>query len=156
MDEKHLKTKKKLKILGFIALTIAGACIITAFVEFFIKLGSGSMPKLFWMFFIGFPLAAAGGVMLLSGYRREMSTYIKNESAPVFNDATRDMSQGFSNIARAVKNTDAVECGCGVKNDADAKFCKACAAPLDKICDACGARNDLDSKFCKKCAKELE
>ena len=45
---------------------------------------------------------------------------------------------------------------CECKNDPDATFCKACAAPLtERICHECGTRNDPDAKFCKSCAASL-
>lgn len=45
---------------------------------------------------------------------------------------------------------------CGVANDDDATWCKACGervAPVE--CAACGTVNDADASFCKSCAAPL-
>src|SRR5690242_15566409 len=44
---------------------------------------------------------------------------------------------------------------CGRGNDADAKFCNECSAPLLVPCTACGHLNRLPAKFCGECAAQL-
>jgi len=44
---------------------------------------------------------------------------------------------------------------CGQANPAGARFCNACAAPLDAACAACASENPPGAKFCNQCAAPL-
>lgn len=155
-DKKHLKTKRILKIAGPIVLVAGLAFAITGFVNIATSMGSGSMPDMFWCFFIGFPLIAVGGTMTGWGFKREIASYAMRESAPVFNEAGEKIKPGISAIADAVKNSDVKVCSaCGAENDKNATFCKKCGAPLSKKCPYCGAELDSDAVFCDKCGKKL-
>ena len=155
-DKKHLKTKRILKIAGPIVLVAGLAFAITGFVNIATSMSSGSMPDMFWCFFIGFPLIAVGGTMTGWGFKREIASYAMRESAPVFNEAGEKIKPGISAIADAVKNSDVKVCSaCGAENDKDSTFCKKCGAPLSKKCPYCGAELDSDAVFCDKCGKKL-
>ena len=44
---------------------------------------------------------------------------------------------------------------CKTANPDGARFCKACAAPLVRMCSACGALLPEDARFCTACAKPV-
>lgn len=156
-DKKHLKTKRTLKIVGPIVMIAGLAFAITGFVDLFTSFGKGGMPSLFWCFFIGFPLIAAGGAMTAWGFQREIASYSMRENAPVFNEAGEKIRPGVSAIADAVKNSDKTVCpACGTENDENSAFCKKCGAPLSKKCPNCGADLDADAVFCDKCGKKID
>ncbi len=154
MSEKHLKTKKLLKIIGISALVAGIACVITGFVDFFSSIGEG-MPKLFFLMFIGFPLTAAGAMMTIFGFRREIQSYTMQETAPVFNEATKSMSPGFQTIANAV-SAPKKTCACGAENPAENTFCASCGAKLTKTCPSCGEQLNANDAFCGKCGNKLD
>lgn len=154
-NEQHLKIKKTLKVAGVIVLAAGLVLTLTGFVNFFSSASSGEMPTLFWCSFLGLPMLAAGLTMLLWGFRRELVQYTKNEVTPVAGEALADLTPAVADMARAAR-ADTVACpGCGTKNDADAKFCSECGAPLAAVCKACGATNDTGAKFCSNCGKPL-
>lgn len=155
--QKHLKTKKKLKIIGPIVLAVGVVLAIIGFVDFFASMGSFGMPKLFFMSFLGMPTAAAGGIITMYGYRKEVSTYIKNEAVPVLNEAGEEITPAIQSIAKAAKegSKEGVTCECGMVNYVDSKFCKKCGKPLFKTCPYCGQEVDGDSEFCNHCGRKL-
>ena len=97
------------------------------------------------------------GVCCTVGFRKEMATYIKNESVPVFNEAGEEMKPGISAIAGAVKDAGkTVVCPyCGSANGADDNFCSKCGKPLVFTCPRCNAKVSADSAFCPKCGEKL-
>lgn len=158
----HARTKLMLKIFG-ILLTAAGVTFAAVgFASFFGSMGGGGMPDKFWCCFVGFPLLFAGISMLSFGFRREITTYVKNESVPVVNEAAEETKPALRAIGSALRegmseaeaNT-SVCSACGQKNGADAKFCGNCGAPLKKICPSCGKESDSASKFCDNCGTKL-
>ena len=44
---------------------------------------------------------------------------------------------------------------CSEANEAGAKFCKSCGAPMAKSCGACGDVNAPDARFCDNCGGKL-
>ena len=155
--QKHLKTKKKLKTIGPIVLAVGLVLAIIGFVDFFVSMGSFGTPKLFFMCFLGMPTAVVGGVITMYGYQREMGTYVKNESVPIFNEMGEEIAPGVRNIAQSVKEgiDETIVCECGAVNDAGSKFCKKCGQPLFKTCPYCGQEVDGDSEFCNHCGRKL-
>ena len=97
---KHAKNKKKLKIIGIILIVAGVCCAVTGFVDMGLSMRRMEMPRLFFLLIIGFPSIAIGGMLALMGFRKEMATYIKNESVPVFNEASEEMKPGISAVAR--------------------------------------------------------
>ena len=91
------------------------------------------------------------------GYQREMGTYVKNESVPIFNEMGEEIAPGVRNIAQSVKEgiDETIVCECGAVNDAGSKFCKKCGKPLVKTCPYCGHELDGDSEFCNHCGRKL-
>ena len=158
-QKKHEQTKRRLKILGTVLTAAGGILFAVGAASFFTAMGGGGIPSLFWCCFVGLPLLGAGISCLRIGYRREVTRYIKNETVPVLNEAAEEMQPAIRAAARAVREESGREgclCPrCGQANDADAKFCKECGAPLTRICPACGQANDADAKFCDRCGNPL-
>ena len=128
---KHERTKLILKIAG-IAMAVCGlALAITGFADMIASTGRGSTPKLFFLMMIGLPLFAVGMMFCLTGFRREISRYMKNESVPVVNEAGKEITPAISAIAGAAKSADATICPhCGKTNSDGAKFCESCGVRL--------------------------
>ena len=141
---KHAKNKKILKVIGIILLIAGVCCAVTGFVDMGLSMRRMEMPRLFFLLIIGFPSIGIGGMLTLMGFRKEMATYIKNESVPVFNEAGEEMKPGISAIA------------CGSANGADDNFCSKCGKPLSSVCPRCGASVAPDSFFCPKCGEKLK
>ena len=164
MNEQHKKAKKILKIVGITLIVIGAGFAIAGITSFFIAFGSQSgMPKYFWMAFIGLPLLAIGSALTVFGYHKEITKYVKNESAPVVKELYGDLSPEFSDLANKFNNTQGKDTKkkicthCGTVNDFDDKFCKKCGKPIEpKICPKCGAICDDDSVYCQKCGTKLD
>lgn len=178
-QQKHLKTKKTLKIFGFIAVIIGGICALTGFADFFLAFVSfgDRMPYLFFLLFIGIPLLGIGGTLLSFGFRKEFMMYGKNEAVPVINQAAHDVTPAVQTIVSAVnevKKSDEKNFGvnesstpgttdenfivcpdCGHKNSDGARFCSACGKSLESFCPNCKQKVDKSDKFCPNCGKKL-
>lgn len=154
---KHQQTKKQLKTIGIILVSIGGVCTITGFIDFFISVANMSQPSLFFLLFIGNPLLGIGASMLTFAFRGEIMRYNKNESVPIINEASEEMKPAFRNVASAVKGTmnDQVICSCGTANDKNSRFCKKCGKELFKVCPNCNEKVENDSEFCTKCGTKL-
>lgn len=156
--QKHLKTKRNLKIIGLTLLIVGAVCVIVGFVDFFISMGNG-MPKLFWLMFIGFPMIAVGIFLSSMGFRKEIAGYVKNESVPVINEMGQEIKPAISAVSSAVKEglQEEIVCdACGTKNDLDSKFCSNCGKSLVCLCPECGEQVKPNSNFCDNCGKKLE
>ena len=132
---------------------------MTGFVDMGLSMRRMEMPRLFFLLIIGFPSIAIGGMLTLMGFRKEVATYIKNESVPVFNEASEEMKPGISAVASAVKEgvTASVICpACGESNTEGSNFCRKCGHPLSSVCPRCGASVAPDSFFCPKCGEKLK
>lgn len=156
---KHAKNKKILKVIGIILLIAGVCCAVTGFVDMGLSIRRMEMPSLFFLLMIGFPCIAIGASLTLMGFRREMATYIKNESTPVFNEMNTEIKPGISAIAGAVKEgfTASVVCPeCGETNTAGSNFCRKCGKPLSSVCPRCNAEVAADSSFCPECGEKLK
>lgn len=122
MENNEKKPKKGLKILGFILLAAAIGCIITAFVNFFTSIFSAEMPKLFWMFFIAFPLIPVSIILMAAGSKKPTQNITAVPMA-----TNNDIIELLKDSA---KNKDVPEyCSfCGAKNSDGEKSCHACGA----------------------------
>lgn len=155
-NKSHAVTKLLLKIFGFLFIAAAIVFIAVGFASFFGAMNGEGMPDKFWACFVGFFLLVIGIGMLSFGFRKEITRYVKNESAPVINEFAEDIKPAVQSFASAVRETSAPAQGapcprCGEQNDADAKFCKNCGAVLQKVCPACGNKADPAAKFCDNC-----
>ena len=157
-DAKHIKTKKKLKIIGLIVLIIGLCCTVAGFVNFGISIAKGEMPKLFFLLIIGLPCAGIGGMLTAAGFRKEIMTYTAKESAPAVNIMGQSVAPGISAIAAAAKAADPspVICPeCGESNAAGSNFCKNCGKKLLSKCPKCGTSVEEGSGFCSNCGEKL-
>ena len=158
-QKRHKRNKTIFKVTGIALLCVALVLIVTGMVDFFSAMGGTGYPKRFWMLMVGLPLLAVGCMLLGLGFRREMATYMKNESVPVFNEAGKEIAPGVQSIASAVREgfeEKAHVCpACGEINREESKFCKKCGAPLKRVCPHCGAAIASDSRFCDKCGKKI-
>ena len=158
-DAKHIKTKKKLKIIGLIVLIIGLCCTVAGFVNFGISIAKGEMPKLFFLLIIGLPCAGIGGMLTAAGFRKEIMTYTAKESAPAVNIMGQSVAPGISAISAAAKAADPspVICPeCGENNEAGSNFCKKGGKQLVKKCPDCGNIVGSGSGFCSNCGKKLD
>lgn len=166
-EQQHNNTKKKLKIIGGILVAIGAVCVLVGFIDFFSAFNGSGMPKLFFLCFIGLPTFGVGLMLLLFGFKKEISTYVKNESVPVINEAADELKPAVKSVVSAVKEGlqgeettqekgDRICPHCGKNNDADHAFCAYCGKPLEKVCPVCGAKQDSGDVFCGKCGAELE
>ena len=156
--EKHEIIKKRLKVFGFILVALGGVLTIIGFVDFFLSFASFDAPKLFWCLFIGLPVFGIGMMLLLSGYRKEIQRYVKNETVPIINETSEEVAPAVSNIARAVStglNSNTSRCSCGEINEEGNRFCTKCGKPLYVICPNCGEEAQSSDSFCGKCGTKL-
>lgn len=157
LNEKHEQAKKRIKIIAFFCLFIGLVLTIIGFVDFFTSVANNTMPSLFFMLFIGFPLLGIGISLLAFGFRKEIMRYNKNESVPIINEASDEISPTINNIAKAFKNTSNVTCPfCHEANDKDSKFCKNCGHSLINICPNCQNEVDSNAIYCNHCGKKLK
>lgn len=166
--QQHNETKKKLRVIGIILLVIGAVCMITGFVDFALSMKSeDGMPSLFFLIFLGSPMAFVGIALLILSYKKEIGTYIKNESVPVINEAADELKPAVKSVVSAVKEglkgevtkdekSERICPHCGKHNDTDHAFCAFCGKPLGKVCPVCGAQQDSGDVFCGKCGAKLE
>lgn len=156
MNKKHERTKFILKIIGPIVIAAGLACTATGFADMIISTNEGDMPQLFWLMIIGLPALGVGGMITLTAFRRELTTYIKNETVPVINEAGSEITPAVSAVATAARAGGKNVCPhCGKQNADGAKFCRHCGKPLYVTCPACG-RNVRAGAFCDKCGAKLK
>jgi len=155
-NEKHEKTKRLFKILGITFSIIGLICTLIGMISFFRSFAKAEPPKLFFFAFIGLPLLGIGGMLITTGFRREMMTYSKNEGVPVVNEALNEVSPTISKVVNeAHTSIKKVKCSCGELNDEGSKYCKSCGKELQKRCPSCNEVVDPDSSFCNHCGKKL-
>lgn len=160
MSDNHENNKKKLKIIGIIILVIGIIFALAGFISFFTAIGEGAgFPRYFWMAFVGLPLCGVGGMLLSFAYKREISTFVKNESVPVINEAAEELTPAVKAVVKAVRDdggsVKGITCECGEVNPPDCKFCTKCGKPLYSACPNCGAAVDADDKFCGNCGSKI-
>ena len=127
---KHEKNKRTLKIVGICVLSIGFILAAIGFISFFSSFSTGETPDYFWCAFLGLPMLAFGGMISMLAFKREIAQYVKNESVPVINDASEELSPAVRNVASAMKDGfegDKIPCPhCGKQLEKDSVFCNAC------------------------------
>ena len=144
-------TKKTLKILGGTIATIGLTLAIVGFVNLFSASHSDGFPKLFWLSFVGLPMLAFGLMLLLFGFRREISRYAINATMPIVNETLQELSPAIQSLTEKV-----ISCDCGAKNLASSKFCSNCGKALVKTCPNCNQVVDSNANFCNVCGAKIE
>ncbi len=152
----HENTKKKFKKIGIILLSIGILCTSIGIIDFFISMASMHAPSLFFLCFIGIPLIGIGSSLTSLGFRGEIMRYNKNESVPIINEASEEISPAIKNIVNSINNSESnITCECGYINNSDSLFCKKCGKSLRIICPNCGKTLDNDSKYCSYCGNKI-
>ena len=141
----HNRTKNILKIIGIALLLIGFTCMIVGFVDFFNAFTNMERPKLFWCLFIGLPLMGIGSGFSIFAFRREITTYTKQETLPVVEDTVSTLSNAINGQ----------RCACGQMNEATSNFCSACGQPLKKTCPTCGKEISTHDVYCSGCGNKL-
>lgn len=170
---RHHEVRSFLRFGGPLVLLIGVIFAAVGMISFFSAFGGGGPPQYFWCAFIGLPLIALGSFLSKMGFLGAVGRYVAGEAAPVAKDTFNYMADGTSDGVRTVAKAigegiasagggsaaaqSIVRCHkCNEDNDADAKFCKSCGAPLakSKACSSCGELNDPDARFCDNCGTE--
>jgi len=115
-----------------------------------------SEPNRFWMVFLGMFALMPGLWLTGIGYMGTAARYVAEATAPAAREIMGAVAAGMRGNA---EERVVVRCHkCEAENDADAKFCKACGAALEKsvTCPACNEKNDPDAKFCDNCGGKLK
>ncbi len=153
---KHENTKKKLKIISVALLSIGTLLITIELIDFFVSAGSMTMPSLFFLFFIGIPLIGVGSSLTNLGFKKEMMRYHKDESVPIINEASEEISPAIKNVINSIRNPESqIICSCGYSNSSDSLFCKKCGKALHIVCHNCGKKLDNDSEYCSYCGTKI-
>ena len=140
IDPRHSVSRKVLRTAGPIIVGIGLLFMVIGFGNFFLSFGSFEPPRYFWCAFVGMPLLFVGSAMCMHGFLGSFARYISAEAAPVqkdtFNYLAEGTKEGVKTIASAIGQGPSAGKAVGVchqcnhSNDADAKFCKNCGAPL--------------------------
>ena len=164
-----------LRSIGVIVFGIGAIFTVVGLGSFFSSMGSFGSPDKFWCAFVGLPLMAIGGRMLMLGYMGTVARYAAGELAPVATDTLNyvaDQTRGSihnmsSAVATGIRDAAAsqedaggmqVACAsCSHPNDVDARFCDQCGAgmPGPNTCGQCAKTNDPDARFCDGCGSAL-
>ena len=88
------------------AILIAGLlCLIVAGISFFASIGSFSLPRFFWLAFVGIPLLFIGSVLSMYGFMGAVFRFAAGEVAPVAADSVNYMAEetkgGVETVAKA-------------------------------------------------------
>jgi membrane protease subunit (stomatin/prohibitin family) len=143
--------------------------IAIGFGNFFLSFGGGGPPRFFWCAFLGMPILFIGVTMCMFGFMGAVARFQAGEVAPVGKDTFNYFAEGTkgcvqtlatavgAGLTHGMAGTDkTARCPkCGHPNDADAKFCDECGAPVLTACPSCGRSNDHDAKFCSDCGSAL-
>lgn len=155
MSAKHEKTKRTLKIVGIVLMAVGLVCDIVGFIDIFRAIHNESMPSVPFLLFIGLPMFGIGLILLIFGAHREIARYVKDESVPVINEASRELTPAVRAVVNAAKG-ETVSCpACGANNEKDNAYCSACGKPLQKICPKCGSTQAGENAYCSKCGEKL-
>jgi hypothetical protein len=168
IDPDHQQVSGVLRTIGPLLAGLGLLCLVVGVMDFFGSMGSFHPPTRIWLVFVGMPLLAIGMGITKFAYLGRIARYMSQEITPVatdtFNYAARETSGGIREVARAVGEglrgvgpTEPACTRCGKANDADARFCSQCGAPMTaaRACPGCTHENDADARFCDNCGQAL-
>ena len=129
------------RVLGPLSMLVALVLMGWAIVDFLSAFNSDdfdAQPTKFWMFMLALPFFVAGGAMIQAGFAGAAARYAAGEAMPVVKDSAAYLTdgQGLAGIGRtgdrsAESLATGPYCrGCGVRNDAEARFCDGCGQSL--------------------------
>lgn len=145
LDPKHSGTRLVLRVLGPILACSGVVLIVLGVGDLFFTMMSPGPPRYFWLAFVGIPVLFVGLVLCMLGFFGSFTRYVFGEAAPVQKDAFNYLASGTTEGVKAMAGAmgeglatglsagarGKVRCPrCNLGNDADARFCKNCAAPL--------------------------
>lgn len=166
INPNHSEVRGLLRVIAPIMMIIGVGCILVALIDLF-SAGIGRQPTLFWLFFIGMPLLAVGGMISQFAFLGAVARYTAQETAPVVADTINYMGRasapGITAAARAVSQGIATPAqtracpACGTQNDPDARFCDTCGDILhtNQRCPKCQSENDPQARYCDHCGNPL-
>lgn len=93
-SSRHAGARNTLRTAGLVILSAGVLLMLIGFGSFFLALGSGEFPRLFWCAFLGMPLTFVGGSMTMFGFLGAFQRYVAGESAPVAKDVVNYMGEG--------------------------------------------------------------
>ncbi len=121
-----------LRVGGAVALVVGLALVVAGGLDFFGSMNGPQMPTKFWMFMVGLPVLAVGGFLLQAGFAGVGARYAAGEYAPVVKDAASYLTagRGVVGAGRTAPESGPYCRSCGTRNDAEARFCDGCGAPM--------------------------
>ena len=123
------KKKTVFKLVGSAFAIIGLILAIIGFANFFANIGDRESPKLFWLAFVGLPLLAVGGMLVLFGFRPEFSAKRVEKLLPKIKELQQEMAPIVDELATSA-NAAKITCECGKINSSSSKFCSECGKPL--------------------------
>lgn len=138
-DDGRASQRRLFRVVGGTMFGLSLVLIVLAFADFFSAFGMAPRgPTKMWMFFAAVPLFAVGGFLLQLGFAQAGARYLAGEAAPVLRDSMDQLGLRATGAVgtrpTAGSETDPKSrpyCrSCGVRSDADARFCTACGTAL--------------------------
>lgn len=143
------------RVLGAVFTTIGLVLSIIGFANFFANIRGDEFPKLFWLAFVGIPLLAVGGMLLLVGFWPEFSAKRIEKLLPKMKELQQEMAPIADELA-ASADAAKITCECGKINSSSSKYCSNCGKELVKSCPNCKQPVDSNAKFCNACGSKIE
>jgi len=166
----HQSLRGVLRVVGPLLVAVGAIFLIIGIGNFFMAFGGMGPPRYFWCAFVGIPLLGVGVGLTKFAFLGVFTRYVSSEVAPVgkdtFNYLAHGTKDGVRTVSRAIfsglRGEDGgsveVQCTCGRRVSATARFCDACGAPMhtNKSCVACHEMNEADARFCRACGAMME
>lgn len=126
------------RVLGVVLTGTALVFLLIGGMDFVASVDTNDGPSKFWMIFVAIALLAVGGWCLQAGFLGAGARYVSGEVSPVTKDAAAYLTDGKGLLNLGVREqpaspppTDGPYCSsCGVRNDAEARFCDSCGTAL--------------------------
>lgn len=87
-------------------------------------------PTKGWMFFLGMPFFALGGLFLQLGFAGATATYMADEYSPAIQRVSQDLGLRGDEASTGSAVSGPYCRSCGRQNDADARFCDSCGTSM--------------------------
>ena len=131
------------RIAGPLVLLVALGFLAVGLMDFFGSMDSFEGPQKFWMLFVGIPLLAVGGWLCQAGYGGVAARYASGELSPVAKDSAAYLTDGEGLL------------GVGRTGDDHGAARTPGAAGGGPFCRSCGVRNDADARYCDGCGQSV-
>ena len=87
------QVRRRLRVFGVTLIALGLTLTVVGMVNFFLAIGSETLPRFFWCAIVGVPMLGIGGMVALYGYAGAMSRYMAGEAMPVAKDAVNYMGE---------------------------------------------------------------